>query len=185
MEMVAMKSFVHASFLTTICSMLCLFAFIEAASAQDLRLIGSGASFPFPIYSAWFKQFSKETRGVTADNQAKGSGAGIQDLINRTVDFAGSDAAMTDEEIAKIEGGVVLIPITAGEVVIAYNLPGNPAGLKLPRDLYPEIFLGKVTRWNDPRIVAANPNIKLPDLPITVVRRSDASGTTFVFTKHL
>ena len=180
-----MKSFVHAAFLTTICSMLCLFAFIEAASAQDLRLIGSGASFPFPIYSAWFKQFSKETRGVTVDYQAKGSGAGIQDLINRTVDFAGSDAAMTDEEIAKVPGGVVLIPMTAGEIVIAYNLPGNPAGLRLPRDVYPEIFLGKITRWNDPKIVAANPQIKLPDLPITVVRRSDASGTTFVFTKHL
>ena len=180
-----MKSFVHAAFLTTICSMLGLFAFIEAASAQDLRLIGSGASFPFPIYSAWFKQFSKETRGVTVDYQAKGSGAGIQDLINRTVDFAGSDAAMTDDEIAKVAGGVVLIPMTAGEIVIAYNLPGNPAGLRLPRDVYPEIFLGKITRWNDPKIVAANPQIKLPDLPITVVRRSDASGTNFVFTKHL
>jgi phosphate transport system substrate-binding protein len=156
----------------------------DAAMAQT-RLIGSGASFPFPIYSAWFKQFSKEANGVIVDFQAKGSGAGIQDFINRTVDFAASDAAMTDAEIAKVDGGVVLIPITAGEIVMAYNLPGNPAGLKLPREVYPEIFLGKVTRWNDPRIAAANPNLKLPDLPITVVRRSDASGTTFVFTKHL
>src|SRR5215831_18607035 len=180
-----MKASAQRLLVAAICSALCLVVGGERVLAQELRLIGSGASFPFPIYSAWFKQFSKDTRGVTVDYQAKGSGAGIQDLINRTVDFAGSDAAMTDEEIAKIEGGVVLIPITAGEVVIAYNLPGNPACLKLPRDLYPEIFLGKVTRWNDPRIVAANPNIKLPDLPITVVRRSDASGTTFVFTKHL
>jgi phosphate transport system substrate-binding protein len=155
------------------------------AQAQDLRLIGSGASFPFPIYSVWFKQFTKDTLGVTVDYQAKGSGAGIQDFINRTVNFAGSDAAMTDAEIAKVDGGVVLIPITAGEIVIAYNLPGNPAGLKLSREIYPEIFLGKVTRWNDSRIAAANPQIKLPDLPITVVRRSDSSGTTFVFTKHL
>ena len=75
--------------------------------------------------------------------------------------------------------------MTAGEIVLAYNLPGQPRNLKLPRDVYPEIFLGKITRWNDPRIVTANPDIKLPDLPITVVRRSDASGTTFVFTKHL
>jgi phosphate transport system substrate-binding protein len=180
-----MKASAQRLLIAAICSALCLVVGGESVLAQEVRLIGSGASFPFPIYSAWFKQFSKDTRGVTVDYQAKGSGAGIQDLINRTVDFAGSDAAMTDEEIAKIEGGVVLIPITAGEVVIAYNLPGNPAGLKLPRDLYPEIFLGKVTRWNDPRIVAANPNIKLPDLSITVVRRSDASGTTFVFTKHL
>ena len=154
-------------------------------SAQDVKLIGSGASFPFPIYSAWFKDFSKQNKGVTVDYQAKGSGAGIQDFINRTVDFAGSDAAMTDEEIAKVPGGVVLLPVTAGEIVLAYNLPGNPKDLKLPREVYPEIFLGKVTKWNDPKIAAANPNLKLPDMQITVVRRSDASGTTFVFTKHL
>ena len=155
------------------------------AMAQDVRLIGSGASFPFPIYSAWFKQFSKETAGVTVDYQAKGSGAGIQDFINRTVDFAASDAAMTDEEIAKVPGGVVLLPMTAGEIVLAYNLPGNPQGLKLARDVYPDIFSGVISRWNDPRIAATNPDMKLPDLPITVVRRSDSSGTTFVFTKHL
>jgi phosphate transport system substrate-binding protein len=161
------------------------FTFGSGAHAQSMRLIGSGASFPFPIYSSWFKEFSKETKGLTVDYQAKGSGAGIQDFINRTVDFAGSDAAMTDEEIAKVAGGVVLIPITAGEIVLAYNVGGVPTGLRLPRDVYADIFLGKVTRWNDPRIVAANPNAKLPNQPITVVRRSDSSGTTFVFTKHL
>src|SRR5208282_2065178 len=154
-------------------------------TAQEVKLIGSGASFPFPIYSAWFKDFSKQNKGVTVDYQAKGSGAGIQDFTNRTVDFAGSDAAMTDEEIAKVTDGVVLLPVTAGEIVLAYNLPGSPKELKLSRDVYPDIFLGKVTKWNDPRIAAANPNLKLPDLPITVVRRSDSSGTTFVFTKHL
>lgn len=158
---------------------------LSKVSAQDVRLIGSGASFPFPIYSAWFKDFSKQNNGVTVDYQAKGSGAGIQDFINHTVDFAGSDAAMTDEEIAKVSDGVVLLPVTAGEIVLAYNLPGNPKELKLPHDVYPDIFLGKITKWNDPRIVAANPSLKLPDLQITVVRRSDSSGTTFVFTKHL
>jgi len=86
-----------------------------------VRLIGSGASFPFPIYSAWFKDFSKQNHGVTVDYQAKGSGAGIQDFINHTVDFAGSDAAMTDEEIAKVSDGVVFLPITAGEIVLAYT----------------------------------------------------------------
>ena len=154
-------------------------------AAQNAKLIGSGASFPFPIYSAWFKDFSKKNNGVTVDYQAKGSGAGIQDFTNRTVDFAGSDAAMTDQEIAKVTDGVVLLPVTAGEIVLAYNLPGNPKDLKLPRDVYPDIFLGKVTKWNDPKIVAANPSLKLPDLQITVVRRSDSSGTNFVFTKHL
>src|SRR5215510_14199061 len=110
------------------------------AIAQGVKLIGSGASFPFPIYSAWFKDFSKQNDGVTVDYQAKGSGAGIQDFINRTVDFAGSDAAMTDEEIAKVSDGVVLLPVTAGEIVLAYNLPGNPKELKLPHDVYPDIF---------------------------------------------
>ncbi len=162
-----------------------LAAQIVQVEAADLRLIGSGASFPFPIYSAWFKDFSRKTPGVTVDYQAKGSGAGIQDLINKTVDFAASDAAMTPDQIAKVADGVVLLPMTAGEIVLAYNLPGQPKGLKLPRDVYPDIFLGKITRWNDPRVAKANPDIKLPDLPITVVRRSDSSGTTFVFTKHL
>lgn len=157
---------------------------VPAAEAQNPRLIGSGASFPFPIYAAWFKDFSK-TAGATVDYQAKGSGAGIQDFLNKTVDFAASDAGMTDDEIAKVPGGVLLLPMTAGKIVLAYNLPGNPVGLKLPRDVYPDIFLGKITRWNDPRIVAANPDLKLPDTPITVVRRSDSSGTTFVFTRHL
>ena len=168
-------------------SLACLCSVLAAlpAAAEDVRLIGSGASFPFPIYSAWFKTFSKETPGVTIDYQAKGSGAGIQDFINKTVDFAASDAAMTDEQIAKVPGGVVLLPMTAGEIVLAYNIPGVESGLKLPRDVYPDIFLGAITNWSDPRIAAANPGVKLPDLPITVVRRSDSSGTTFVFTKHL
>ncbi len=118
---------------------------------------------------------------MTVDYQAKGSGAGIQDLINKTVDFAASDAAMTPEQMSKVPDGVVLLPMTAGEIVLAYNLPGAK-GLKLPRDVYPDIFAGKITKWDDPRIVAANRNSKLPNLPITVVRRSDSSGTTFVFT---
>jgi phosphate transport system substrate-binding protein len=155
------------------------------ARAQDkVRLIGSGASFPFPIYATWFKDFGKVSNGITVDYQAKGSGAGIQDLINKTVDFAASDSAMTDDQIAKVPNGVQLLPMTAGEVVLAFNLPGVKT-LRLPRDVYPSIFLGKITKWNDPKIVAANPNEKLPDLQITVVRRADSSGTTFVFTDHL
>jgi phosphate transport system substrate-binding protein len=157
---------------------------ISPVVAQDLRLTGSGASFPFPIYSAWFKDFSKQTPGVTVDFQAKGSGAGIQDFINNTVDFAASDAAMTNEDIAKVKQGVVLLPMTAGEIVLSYNLDGVKE-LKLPRDVYVGIFMGTITQWNDPKIVAANPGVKLPDRNITVVARSDSSGTTFVFTGHL
>jgi phosphate transport system substrate-binding protein len=159
-------------------------ACIAPASAQEMRLTGSGASFPFPLYSSWFKDFSKQTQGVTVDYQAKGSGAGIQDFINNTVDFAASDAAMTDEEIAKVKQGAVLLPMTAGEIVLSYNLEGVKE-LRLPRDIYPEIFMGKITKWNDPKIVAANPGVKLPDQNITVVARSDSSGTTYVFTGHL
>jgi phosphate transport system substrate-binding protein len=101
------------------------------------------------------------------------------------VDFAASDAAMTDEDMAKVAGGVQLLPMTAGEIVLAYNLPGNPRALKLPRDVYLGIFLGKVTKWSDPQLKAANPGVTLPDQDITVVRRADSSGTTFVFTSHL
>ena len=154
--------------------------------AQDsLRLTGSGATFPFPIYSAWFKSFSSKNKTVTVDYQGKGSGAGIQDFLNRTVDFAASDAAMTDEDMAKVPGGVQLLPMTAGEIVIGYNVPGSPKALKLPRDVYAGIFLGRITKWSDPKLKAANPGVNLPDQDITVVRRADSSGTTFVFTTHL
>jgi phosphate transport system substrate-binding protein len=154
-------------------------------AAQDsVRLTGSGATFPFPLYAAWFKSFGAKHKNITVDYQGKGSGAGIRDFINHTVDFAASDAAMTDEEIAKVAGGVQLLPMTGGEIVLSYNLPGNPK-LKLPRDVYTGIFLGKITKWNDAKLKAANPGVALPDFDITVVRRADASGTTFVFTTHL
>lgn len=149
------------------------------AEARELRINGAGASFPFPLYSAWFRSYNRKTQGVRISFQSIGSGAGVRNLINRTVDFAASDAAMTDEEIAQVRGGVVLLPMTAGEIVLTYNLPEVPE-LRLPREVYPLIFAGQVDRWNDPRIVAANPGATLPDRQIRVVRRSDSSGTTFV-----
>ena len=158
--------------------------FSPTSFAADTKLQGSGASVPLPIYSMWFQDFSKKTKGARVDYQAKGSGAGIRDFQNQVVDFAGSDAAMSDKEIAKTKSGVILLPMTAGEVVLAYNLKGVKQ-LKLPRDVYPDIFTGKITKWNDPRIAAANPGVKLPDKDITVVVRSDSSGTTYVFTGHL
>lgn len=161
-----------------------LFAVSGAALAQNVRVTGAGASFPFPLYSAWFQKYSQITPNVRIDYQSTGSGAGVNSLIQRVVDFAGSDAAISDAQIAQINGGVVVLPLTAGEIVLIYNLPGV-AELKLPREVYPLIFTGEVSRWNDPRIVAANPGVTLPDQAITVVRRSDSSGTTFVFTQHL
>ncbi len=155
------------------------------AAADQTRLVGSGATFPFPLYSTWFKNYNKLHPDILVDYQGKGSGAGIKDFINHTVDFAGSDAAMTDAEMAQVKEGVQLLPMTAGTIVLGYNLPGNPKGLKLSREVYSKIFLAEIKKWNDPLIVKDNPNLKLPDLPITVVRRADSSGTTFVFTKHL
>ena len=155
---------------------------LAAPAAAQTRITGSGASFPFPLYAAWFQALRSE--GLRIDYQSTGSGAGVQAFINRTVDFAASDSAMSDEQLAQVNGGALVLPMTAGTIVLAYNLPGV-ADLKLPRDVYPAIFTGEVTRWNDPKIVAANPGVTLPDQPITVVRRSDSSGTTFVFTKHL
>jgi phosphate transport system substrate-binding protein len=110
-----------------------LFGFITSSPvlAENVRLIGSGASFPFPIYSKWFKDFSRANKGVRVDYQAKGSGAGIQDFTNQVVDFAGSDAAMSDKEIASVKNGVILLPITAGKIVLTYNLKGVKE-LKLP-----------------------------------------------------
>jgi len=162
----------------------CLLFSLSSAVFADVKLQGSGASFPFPIYSKWFKDFSQKNSDVRVDYQAKGSGAGIQDFTNNVVDFAGSDAAMSDEEISKVKNGAVLLPVTAGEIVLTYNLDGVKE-LSLPRDVYPEIFSGKITKWNDPKIAKANPGAKLPDKDITVVVRSDSSGTTYVFTGHL
>jgi len=177
-----MKSFMKTAALAATLS-LCANSTVFAE--ESVRLTGSGASFPAPIYLTWFKDFSKQTAGVTVDYQSKGSGAGVQDFLNNTVDFAASDSAMKEEDMAKVAEGVQLLPMTAGEIVLAFNLPGAPKELKLPRDVYSNIFLGKITQWNDAALVAANPDMQLPDLPITVVVRADSSGTTAVFTKHL
>ncbi|SEA97536.1 phosphate ABC transporter substrate-binding protein PstS [Rubrimonas cliftonensis] len=156
----------------------------SSLSAQSVRVNGAGASFPFPLYATWTQAFSQQNSGVRIDYQSTGSGAGIRAFIDRTVDFAGSDAEMTQEQMDSVEGGLVVIPATAGKVVLAYNLP-DVGELRLPRSVYPEIFRGAITRWNDERIVAANPGVTLPDMQITVVRRSDGAGTNFIFTNHL
>lgn len=162
------------------------FGGVASVQAQEkVRLTGSGASFPAPLYLTWFKDLGKKNPNLTVDYQSKGSGAGVQDFLNKTVDFAASDSAMKKEDIAKVGEGVQLLPMTAGEIVLAYNLPSHPKGLKLSREVYSDIFLGKITKWNDPKIAATNPGANLPDLPITVVVRADSSGTTAVFTKHL
>lgn len=155
------------------------------AAQSSVLLNGAGATFPIIIYQRWFQEYSQNNANVQVNYQGIGSAAGIQQMISETVDFAGSDIAMTDEEMAKVDRGVILIPMTSGSVVIAYNLPNIASGLRLSRDVYTDIFLGKIQRWNDSKIQQLNPNLTLPDLPITVIHRSDGSGTTAVFTKHL
>lgn len=158
----------------------------KLALASDVAITAAGASFPAPLYQRWFQDFNKINPKVQINYQSVGSGAGVEQFTKGTVDFGASDTAMKDEEIAKVpaDKGVLLLPMTAGSIVIGYNLADVPE-LKLPRDVYSEIFQGKITKWNDPKIAAANPGAKLPDQAITVVHRSDGSGTTAVFTKHL
>src|SRR5262245_4327343 len=155
------------------------------ARAADVTRQGTGATFPAPLYQRWFTEFNKMHPEVQINYQALGSGAGIKQFQEGLVNFGASDAAMTDEEIAAVKSGVVLLPMTAGSVVLAYNLPGAPPALKLSREAYVGIFLGTITNWNDPKIASANPGVTLPDMKITPVTRSDGSGTTFVFTQHL
>ncbi len=150
----------------------------------QVSLVGAGASFPSPIYQRWFQDLSNSDSRLQVDYQSVGSGAGVERFTQELVDFGASDVAMKDEEIAKVGRGVILLPMTAGSIVLAYNLP-NVSGLKLSREVYVDILLGKITKWNDPKITAINPGVSLPDKTITVVYRSDGSGTTGVFTKHL
>ncbi|MEG3846996.1 phosphate ABC transporter substrate-binding protein PstS [Microcoleus sp. herbarium19] len=158
----------------------------KLALASDVAITAAGASFPAPLYQRWFQDFNTINPKVQINYQSVGSGAGVEQFTKGTVDFGASDTGMKDEEIAQVpaDKGVILLPMTAGSIVIGYNLADVPE-LKLPRDVYSEIFQGKITKWNDPKIAAANPGAKLPDQNITVVHRSDGSGTTAVFTKHL
>jgi phosphate transport system substrate-binding protein len=154
----------------------------SASAATQLQ--GAGATFPAPLYQRWIAEYTKGNPDVQINYQGVGSGAGIKQFTQNLVSFGASDAAMKDEEIAAVKQGVVLIPATAGSIVLAYNLPGVE-NLKLSREAYVGIFLGKITKWNDPAIAKTNAGVNLPNLAVTVCERSDGSGTNFVFTKHL
>lgn len=151
---------------------------------QPVNLVGAGASFPAPIYQRWFQDLSNSNPNLQVDYQSVGSGAGVERFVQGLVDFGASDVAMKDEEIAQVGRGVLMLPMTAGSIVLAYNLPGVE-NLKLSREAYIDIFLGKIINWNDPKITKDNPGVNFPNQNITVVHRSDGSGTTGVFTQHL
>jgi phosphate transport system substrate-binding protein len=153
------------------------------AFAQKVTLNGAGATFPAPLYERYAAEFAKK-HGIRVNYQAIGSGGGIRQTIAGTVDFGGSDAAMTDSDIAKVKRGVILVPTAGGAVVPIFNVPGA-TNLRLSRQTLPAIFSGQITRWNDPQIAKDNPGAKLPNQPIRTVVRADGSGTTFIFVNHL
>jgi phosphate transport system substrate-binding protein len=157
----------------------------DSALAQRVTLTGAGASFPAPLYQNWAINLARKEPNLQVNYQSVGSGAGIEQFTSETVDFGASDVAMTDEQKAAIARGAILLPMTAGSIVLAYNLQGVETGLNLTRDAYVGILSGRITNWSDPAIADANPDIELPDQRITVVFRSDGSGTTGVLTKHL
>jgi len=149
-----------------------------------MMINGAGATFPYPIYSKWFDEYAKVDPSVRFNYQSIGSGGGQKQILAQTVDFGASDGPMSDENLSKAPGKILHLPTVAGAVVMTYNLPGNPA-LKLDGETIADIFLGKIKKWNDPKIAASNPGAKLPENEIVVVHRSDGSGTTFIFTDYL
>ena len=161
---------------------------IPVANAQDVSLFGAGASFPAPLYQRWFSEYNKNNPDVQISYQSVGSGAGVNQYLEGTVDFGATDAPLTDEERAtftqKYGEAPIQVPMTAGSVVFAYNLPGVE-NLELPRTVYCGIVNGEITNWSDTAIASANPGASLPDTPITWIHRSDGSGTTFLFTNHI
>jgi phosphate transport system substrate-binding protein len=157
----------------------------QAASGQTMTLNGAGSSFDNPLFSKAFAEYTKLHPNVQVNYQSVGSGAGIQQLTQGTVDFGASDAPLTDEQLAAAENDVVHVPVTLGAVSVAYNLPGVNEGLKLSGDALSKIYLGTITKWNDPAIAQINPDVQLPDVDIAVVHRSDGSGTTDIFTTYL
>lgn len=157
---------------------------IFTAIAQAQTLNGAGATFPAPLYERYAREVRKKHPELRINYQAIGSGGGIRQTIAGTVDFGGSDAAMTDAEIAKVKNGVILVPTAGGAVSVVYNVPGVN-NLRLSRATLPAIFSGQITNWNDAKIRADNPGVNLPNQPIRFAVRADSSGTTFIFTNHL
>ncbi len=171
-------------------------AFMSTGCGADdgVSIQGCGATFPAPLYKRWFLEFYKQSPDVRVNYQAIGSSAGIRQLEEGLVHFGASDESLTEKRLSEVakklsdrEGRrveLVQIPLTAGSIAICYNLPGAPR-LKLTREVYVSIFLGKIQKWNDSQIRAINPDAALPDLDIVFVRRAEGSGTTFNFTNHL
>ena len=157
---------------------------LAAQTNAQILINGAGSTFDYPAFTKWFEAYGKQDPDVRFNYQSIGSGGGQKQLLNQTVDFGASDAPMTDESMSKAPGKILHLPVVAGGVAIIYNLKGDPK-LKLDSDILANIYLGNITKWNDPKIAALNPGVDLPDSPIIPVHRSDGSGTTFIFTDYL
>jgi phosphate transport system substrate-binding protein len=157
---------------------------MSASASAQMMINGAGATFPYPIYSKWFDEYTKVDPSVRFNYQSIGSGGGQKQILAQTVDFGASDGPMTDQNLGKAPGKLLHIPTVAGAVVMVSNLPGNPS-LKLDGNTIAGIYLGEIKKWNDPKLTALNPGVNLPDQDIVVVHRSDGSGTTFIFTDYL
>lgn len=157
---------------------------LALSSAQAQKLTGAGATFPYPIYSKWFSEYSAAHPGVQINYQSIGSGGGIRQVTAGLVDFGATDGPATDQQLAASKIRLIHIPTVLGAVVPIYNVPGVN-NIKFSPDVLANIFLGKITSWNDPRIAKDNPGVRLPNQKITVVHRSDGSGTSYIFTDYL
>jgi phosphate transport system substrate-binding protein len=155
------------------------------AQAANEMITGAGATFPYPLYSKWFSDYHALHPELQFNYQSIGSGGGIRQLLDKTVDFGASDAPMTDEQLAKSPEKIIHIPTVLGAVVVTFNVPGITGDLQLTSQLVADIFLGKITKWSDPALVKANPKLSLPSSDIIVVHRSDGSGTTAIFSDYL
>jgi len=164
-------------------ALLCLALALPAFGQTTLN--GAGATFPNPMYQKWFSEYHKAHSDVQFNYQSIGSGGGIRQVLAGTVDFGATDGPMTDEQLSQFKGKLLHIPTVLGAVVPAYNVPGVKGELKFTPEALAGIFLGKITAWNDPVLVKANPDANLPNQAIIVVHRSDGSGTSFIFTDYL
>lgn len=164
--------------------MILALGWLSAPASGQMLVNGAGATFPYPLYSKWFEEYIKVDPEVRFNYQSIGSGGGIRQITERTVDFGATDGPMTDELLKKAPAEILHIPTVLGAVVATYNLPGSPK-LAFSGDVLADIFLGKITKWNDDRIKALNPSASLPNQPIVVVHRSDGSGTTFIWVDYL
>jgi phosphate transport system substrate-binding protein len=162
-----------------------LLAVTATARAQTLAIDGAGATFPYPIYSKWFAEYNKMHPNVQVNYQSIGSGGGIRQLTNQTVFFGASDGPMTDAQLKGVSFPVLHFPTVLGGVVPVYNIPGVSADLRFAGETLADIYLGKITKWNDPAIAKENPGVNLPASEITVVHRADGSGTTYIWCDYL